>query len=114
MPLDFSQLNTNAPQQLAAALDPTVAVERNNRLAALAQGNALRDIQVMQGVDALNAMPQQRAEAQRAKEAKYMQGVAAEVAANPQNKDAILERHAQQAEAGHQRESRKAPVRTRP
>jgi hypothetical protein len=54
MPLDFSQLNTNAPQQLAAALDPNVAIERNNRLASLAQGNTLQQMQIMQGVNGLN------------------------------------------------------------
>jgi hypothetical protein len=63
----------------------------------LAQQGQLQDIQLQQARNELAMQPQKLEEARRAKEAKYMQDVAREIAASPEQKDMILNRHAELA-----------------
>lgn len=57
MPINWALHNPNFGQQLGQVFDPNVIQERNNRLAELAQGKSLRDMQLMQGVESLNRAP---------------------------------------------------------
>ena len=76
--------------------------DRANKLAALAQQQELQGIQLAQAKEgmtpeAVAARKQAQQDAVSKRDTEYMRGVSAEIAAAPQNKDAILERHAQVA-----------------
>ena len=107
MPIDagiYNVLNTKAPEQISNAFSfkPMDAMLQGklakNKLAQLAQQQELQSYQLNAAKRAEAAVPQQQADAQRARDADYMRGVSSEIASNPDNADAIMQKHAQLAQ----------------
>lgn len=76
-PSIYSRINTDFGQQLGSLFDPNLNAERNNRLSALANQDALQKMQMMQGMQQMQRQP----ELMRREDFQYQQQQAAQAKA---------------------------------